>query len=76
MALAAGYRSAETISDPAQLLAAAERHMGLPGPTLLRVMITTGARDNLGRPKLSPRDNYLRFSALLAGKLISSEKSA
>lgn len=68
MALAAGYRSAATVSDPKELLAAAERQLGVPGPTLLRVMITTGARDNLGRPKLSPRDNYLRFSAFLAGK--------
>ena len=77
MALAAGYRSAATVSDPKELLAVAERQMSIEGPTLLRVMITTGARDNLGRPKLSPRDNYLRFSAFLAGKHSSqSEKSA
>lgn len=70
MALAAGYRSAATVSDPKELLAVAERQLSTPGPTLLRVLITTGARDNLGRPKLSPRDNYLRFAAFL------NEKSA
>jgi phosphonopyruvate decarboxylase len=70
MAIAAGYKHAATVSDPKELLAAAELHLSMPGPTLLRVMITTGARDNLGRPKLSPRDNYLRFAKLL------NEKSA
>jgi phosphonopyruvate decarboxylase len=77
MAIAAGYRSAATVSDPKELLAVAERQLSSDGPTLLRVMITTGARDDLGRPKLSPRDNYLRFSAFLAGKpFTQSEKSA
>jgi len=77
MAIAAGYRSAATVSDPKELLAMAERQLSSDGPTLLRVMITTGARDDLGRPKLSPRDNYLRFSAFLAGKpFTQSEKSA
>ena len=70
MAIAAGYKHAATVSDPKELLAAAERQLGMEGPTLLRVMITTGARDNLGRPKLSPRDNYLRFESFL------NEKSA
>jgi phosphonopyruvate decarboxylase len=68
MAIAAGYKHAATVSDPKELLAAAERQLGLEGPTLLRVMITTGARDNLGRPKLSPRDNYLRFAQFLNEK--------
>jgi phosphonopyruvate decarboxylase len=68
MAIAAGYKHAATVSDPKDLLAAAERQLGVEGPTLLRVMITTGARDDLGRPKLSPRDNYLRFATFLNGR--------
>ena len=68
MALAAGYKHAATVSDPKELLTIAERQMAVDGPTLLRVLITTGARDNLGRPKLSPRDNYLRFEKFLNGK--------
>lgn len=68
MALAAGYRSAATVSDPNTLRAAFERQLGLEGPTLLRVLITTGARKDLGRPKLSPRGCYQRFSAFLAGR--------
>jgi phosphonopyruvate decarboxylase len=68
MAIAAGYRSAATVSDPKDILAVAERQLSEDGPTLMRVMITTGARGDLGRPKLSPRDNYLRFAACLSGK--------
>jgi phosphonopyruvate decarboxylase len=68
MALAAGYRHAETVSTEGDLRAALARQLEQQGPTLLRVVITTGARDDLGRPKLSPRDGYLRFSAFLNGK--------
>jgi phosphonopyruvate decarboxylase len=68
MAIAAGYRSAATVSDPKELLSIAQRQLAQPGPTLLRVMITTGARKDLGRPRLPPRECYLRFSAFLAGK--------
>lgn len=62
MALAAGYKHAETVASPASLSTAFQRHLQQPGPTLLRVIIHTGARKNLGRPTLSPRDSYLRFA--------------
>jgi phosphonopyruvate decarboxylase len=67
-ALACGYQHAETVSAPEQIGPAFERHLGLPGPTLLRVVIKTGARKDLGRPDLEPRDVYRRFSAFLAGE--------
>lgn len=66
-ALACGYKHAETASEPAALRAAVERHLSLEGPTLLRVVIKTGSRGELGRPKLSPRGCYERFSAFLRG---------
>jgi len=68
MALACGYRYAETISDLDKLEATLERHIQTDGPTLVRVVIKTGSRADLGRPDLSPRDGYLRFSAFLAGR--------
>jgi phosphonopyruvate decarboxylase len=67
-ALACGYRHAQTVSEPAQIAAALERQLELPGPTLLRVVIKTGARKDLGRPDLEPRDVYQRFCAFLAGQ--------
>ncbi|MET0388185.1 MAG: phosphonopyruvate decarboxylase [Polyangiales bacterium] len=64
-ALACGYAHAETVADPSALREALERHLATPGPTHLRVLIKTGSRSELGRPKLSPRGCYERFSAFL-----------
>jgi phosphonopyruvate decarboxylase len=64
-ALACGYKHAETVASPDALTDAVQRHLELPGPTLLRVVIKTGARGELGRPKLSPRGCYERFSSFL-----------
>jgi len=64
-ALACGYKHAETVADAAGLTAALERQLAMDGPTLLRVVIKTGARGELGRPKLSPRGCYERFRAFL-----------
>ena len=64
-ALACGYRHAITVSDAQGLQSALQRQLEMRGPTLLRMLIKTGARKDLGRPKLSPRDAYLRFSAFL-----------
>lgn len=67
-ALACGYRSAETVSEPDALRDAFARQLEQDGPTLLRVVIKTGSRKDLGRPRLSPRDGYARFKAFLAGE--------
>jgi phosphonopyruvate decarboxylase len=64
-AIACGYKYAETVADTAGLTTALERHLKLDGPTLLRVVIKTGARGELGRPKLTPRGCYERFRAYL-----------
>ena len=67
-ALACGYRHAETVSDPAALPGVLQRQLEQDGPTLLRVLITTGSRKDLGRPTLKPRDGFLRFCAFLNGE--------
>ena len=64
-ALACGYRRAETVSAPGRLADAVERHVEADGPTLLRVLIKTGSRSELGRPTLTPRQCYQRFSGFL-----------
>jgi phosphonopyruvate decarboxylase len=66
-ALACGYKHAETVAAPEALREAAERQLSLEGPSLLRVMIKTGSRGELGRPNLSPRGCYERFSTFLRG---------
>ena len=68
VAMACGYRAAETVSDAAELRRAAARQLAADGPTLLRVVIRTGARKDLGRPRLKPRDGWLRFSGFLQGE--------
>ena len=67
IALACGYRLAETVAAPGELRGAFERHLTVRGPTLLRVVVKTGARKDLGRPKLAPRDGWLRFCGFLQG---------
>ena len=59
--LACGYRHAETVQDGDGLVAALSRHLSVEGPTLVRMAIRTGARKDLGRPKLSPRSVWERF---------------
>ena len=66
-ALACGYKHAETVASADALRDAVERHLGMEGPTLLRVVIRTGSRGELGRPNLTPRGCYERFSSFLRG---------
>jgi phosphonopyruvate decarboxylase len=64
-AIACGYKHAATVADAEGLKASLEKHLATDGPTLLRVVIKTGARGELGRPKLTPRGCYERFRAYL-----------
>jgi phosphonopyruvate decarboxylase len=61
VALACGYRRTDTVSTARDLKLRLEDHLAGDGPTLLRMLVHTGARKDLGRPKLAPRDAYLRF---------------
>jgi phosphonopyruvate decarboxylase len=66
-AVACGYRCAETVDTVSDVYDALARHLALRGPTYLRVLIRVGSRGDLGRPALSPRQCYARFSAFLRG---------
>lgn len=68
VALACGYRHAQTVDDASSLCSALERQLAMPGPTHLRVVVSTGSRGELGRPTLTPRGCYERFSAFLRGE--------
>ena len=75
-ALACGYRHAQTVSNRDAFVDALSRQVEMEGPTLLRMIIHAGARQNLGRPKLAPRDGYLRFAAFLGGKPWNTEEKS
>ena len=66
VALACGYRIAETWSSERDFVTAARRHLASDGPTFLRMAIHTGARKDLGRPTLTPAAGYQRFRDFLA----------
>ena len=68
IAMACGFRVAETVADPREISGAFARQLDSDGPTLLRVVVRTGARKDLGRPKLAPRDGWLRFCGFLQGE--------
>lgn len=67
LALAAGYKHATTVDTPAGLVAGLERLLSTGGPGLIRMLVAKGARSNLGRPTLSPQQNYRRFRGFLTG---------
>jgi phosphonopyruvate decarboxylase len=67
VAMACGYRDARTADTATGLRQALEAQLAVDGPTLLRMLIRTGARKDLGRPQLEPRDGWLRFCAFLQG---------
>ncbi len=64
-ALACGYRKATTVCTTEELSSTLAEHLSEDGPTLIRMIVKTGSRADLGRPKLKPRDAYLRFSRWL-----------
>jgi phosphonopyruvate decarboxylase len=65
MALACGYRAAETVSAPEALEEVLPRQLATPGPTFLRIAVRTGARKDLGRPKRSPKEGWRWFTEYL-----------
>lgn len=67
VALACGYKRADTACSVDAFRQTLEQHLSTEGPTLLRMLVKTGSREDLGRPKLEPRDAYLRFRDFLAG---------
>lgn len=65
MALACGYKLAETVADREAFVQTLDRHLDVDGPTFLRVTVRTGSRKDLGRPEMTPHENWLRFCRFL-----------
>ena len=65
VARACGYKVADTACSIDDFRQKFKAHLLTDGPTLLRMLVKTGSREDLGRPKLTPRDAYLRFREFL-----------
>lgn len=65
IALASGYQKADTVADEREMVATVKDHLGSEGPTFLRVLVQPGARADLGRPSITPKEVYARFNAFL-----------
>lgn len=61
IALASGYTAYAVASTPDELKSAWQQLKEQPGPVMLEVRITTGSRDDLGRPTSTPRENKQAF---------------
>jgi phosphonopyruvate decarboxylase len=56
-----GYKSAVTVSTPAELRAALAHASAVGGPAFIEVQVKKGARSDLGRPTASPQENKHAF---------------
>lgn len=65
MALAAGYRRAESVQGVPSIPAAVARLLDKDGPALLEIRIRQGSRPDLGRPNETPAENRERFMSWL-----------
>ncbi|HUP57127.1 MAG TPA: phosphonopyruvate decarboxylase [Bdellovibrionota bacterium] len=61
IAKACGYRSSELASTREEAERAARRLAAAPGPSLLELRVKKGAREDLGRPDLSPIESKIVF---------------
>lgn len=72
VAIACGYRRADTTNDPGHAAALLDEHLHSEGPTFLRVMARTGARPDLARPTRSPAEVFRSFREWLFDASASS----
>lgn len=61
IALASGYKDYAVASSVDEIKSAWKQVSEQPGPVMLEVRITTGSRDDLGRPTSTPVENKLAF---------------
>ncbi len=61
LALASGYNTYAVASDIEGIKSAWKNLREQAGPAMLEIRITTGSRDNLGRPTSSPQENKQAF---------------
>lgn len=68
IAIAVGYSSANTISQIVEIGPEIKRLKNSIGPHFLEIQIKTGARDDLGRPTLSPVENLAHLMRFLGSR--------
>ncbi|MES2205270.1 MAG: phosphonopyruvate decarboxylase [Pseudomonadota bacterium] len=68
IAHATGYRKTLQITDKALLVNNLDRIINEKGPLLLEILVESGSRSNLGRPKTQPNENKTSFMKTLASK--------
>ncbi|MEK6950170.1 MAG: phosphonopyruvate decarboxylase [Nanoarchaeota archaeon] len=61
IALASGYKTALAARSEAEVMEAMEKIKKTTGPALLEIQCNKGARENLGRPTRTPRENKQDF---------------
>lgn len=59
IASSAGYRSSVSVTTEAELSEAMDRARRNGGPSFIEIRVRRGAREDLGRPKTSPRENKI-----------------
>lgn len=57
IAKACGYKHSVSASDPGEIASAMESLLNQEGPSLLEVKVGINSRENLGRPKTTPKEN-------------------
>jgi phosphonopyruvate decarboxylase len=67
VATATGYRTVLRATNDAELVEAAARLAEAEGPALLEVRVRIGAREELGRPAMTPRELKERFMGRARG---------
>ena len=65
LAEASGYTQTIIATDEAELMSAIAISKKNNGPTLIEVIVNAGARGDLGRPTMSPRENMESFKKFL-----------
>jgi phosphonopyruvate decarboxylase len=62
---ACGYKKVMRASTPEEIKAAVQRLKKEEGPAALEIQVNKGARKDLGRPTIAPKDNKLDFMKML-----------
>lgn len=67
IARACGYRTVRCASTTSEIADAMASLANAPGPTFLEIRVNTGARNDLGRPTISPASNKTALMSRLQG---------
>lgn len=66
IAMACGYKFTATVESPNEIIEALQKALSKDGPSLIEIRVGIQSRDNLGRPKTSPKENKIAFMDFVA----------